>query len=153
MNTDILKAIYPDDQIFVTPLEFNDQDLTLAVNCNVPIAMGYTRNPLNYITAENYVRILSQASYLLADYIISQKLIGSLTMPVEEFREAAVNYQLFYRNLNMVFHAVAKKGESFLMELILKDFKEIKRLDDYFLFVFANRRTVISGEMSFVYKK
>ncbi len=148
---ELLKSIYPENEIFVAPLEFNEADRSLILNCNVPPTSGYTVGNLSYITAENYVRILSQSCYVLAEKLIEGNTLA-LDITIEQFRKAAIEYQLFYRNLAMTFHSLTEKGQSFLMTLSLKDFKEIKRMDDYVLFSFENKRCVISGEMSFIYK-
>ena len=102
------------------------------------------------MTAENYVRILSQSSYLLAHYVIENRLIA-LEIAPDEFMRAMVEFELYYRNIAMTFHRRVGKGESFEMTLELTSFKEIRRLTDFVLFTFKNRRTVISGEMSFAY--
>jgi len=53
----------------------------------------------------------------------------------------------------MTFHSRTGKNEGFEMRLVLKNFREIKRLQDFILFTFVNTRTVISGEMSFIFVK
>jgi len=53
----------------------------------------------------------------------------------------------------MIFHVRAKREERFIMDLSLKNFREIKTLNDYILFTFVNKKIVISGEMSFVFLK
>lgn len=73
-------------------------------------------------------------------------------MDVEIFRQLATTMQIYYRNLAMNFHSLAPKGVEFPMKLSLKNWKEIKRIQDFILFTFCNHRAVISGDMSFVFK-
>lgn len=44
-----------------------------------------------------------------------------------------------------------KPDEEFEMHLTLKNWREIQRFQGFVLFTFTNLRTVISGEMSFVF--
>lgn len=148
----ILARVYPPEHIFISDARFDPDPtkLTVTVDCRVPEDGGYTTRPVPYVTAENYVRILSQTCYVLAHHIISNKLIP-VEVSTEDFLRAMEEFELYYRNLVMTFHERIKRGDKFVMELSLKDFREIKRLGDFIIFTFANKRTVISGEMSFVY--
>lgn len=149
-SANILQRLYPPDQIFVRNPRFVANQPIVTVTCCMPEGPGYFTIPTPYVTAENYVRILSQASYLLGYHIIEH---GLVTLPVtpKKFLEAMMALQLFYRNLAMTFHEITKRGQAFEMELALRDFRLIRRLQDFIIFTFANKRTVISGEMSFVY--
>lgn len=146
----ILAYLYPPEEIFVHKPRYNEAKPEMTVECCVPRSRGYMLRPMPYISAENYVRILSQASYLLGHHVIEKKKLPLAVKP-DEFLKAAVDLQLYYRNIAMSFHKVMSKGEVFEMTLELTDFKELKKLEDFILFTFKNRRTVISGEMSFVY--
>ena len=146
----ILTQLYPPEEIFVSNPRYREDKPEMTVDCCVPQSRGYMLRPMPYISAENYVRILSQASYLLGYYVIDKKMLP-LKVESEEFLKAAIDLQLYYRNIGMTFHKVVSKGEVFEMTLRLTDFKELKRLEDFILFTFTNKRTVISGEMSFVY--
>ena len=147
----ILSLIYPEDEIYVTDFEFSDSDLSVKVTYKVPI-QGYAKQTIPYVTGENYLRCFSQASYLLAHHLLENNLI-SIEVTVEDFLKAMEAWQLYYRYIAMTFHERHNRGEEFTMELHLLNFHEIKRLNDYVLFTFKNIRTVISGEMSFVFVK
>jgi len=146
----LLKELYPPEEIFVSNPRYQNDKPEMTVGCCVPRGRGYMLRPMSYISAENYVRILSQASYLLGYHVIERKMLPLAVKP-NEFLKAAINLQLYYRNIAMTFHKIVSKGELFEMTLQLTDFKELRRLQDFILFTFANKRTVISGEMSFVY--
>lgn len=150
MDFSILKSAYLESEIYIKDITFNANNLALVVTCLVPPSNTYTLNPVPYVTTENYVRCLSQSSYLLANYIIKNGLIP-IDISLNVFEQAVKKYELYYRNLSMTFHKRVKRNESFKMELILKNFREIKRLQDFILFTFTNKRTVISGEMSFIF--
>ena len=149
-DLNILKRIYPEDQIFVRNPRFSSGLPVLLVECVVPKGMGYTTKPVPYVTAENYVRILSQASYLLAHNIITNNIVQTDISP-EDFLRAMEDFQLYYRNLALTFHERVERGRVFEMELNLRNIRVIRRLQDFIIFTFANKRTVISGEMSFVF--
>jgi hypothetical protein len=151
MNKSILSLIYPDDEIFIKEFSFLEKELAVKTICVVP-EKSYVKKQIPYVTAENYVRCLSQASYLLADHILKNKLI-STEINEASFLKAMEEYELYYRNLSMTFHHRSKRGEEFEMELFLKNVREIKSLKDYILFQFSNKKTVISGEMSFIFLK
>jgi hypothetical protein len=146
----ILERIYPKDQIFVHNPRFSFNLPVLLVDCVVPKGMGYATKPVPYVTAENYVRILSQASYLLANNVIKNNVIQT-DISSEEFLKAMEDFQLYYRNLALTFHERVERGRVFEMELNLRNVRMIHRLQDFIIFTFANKRTVISGEMSFVF--
>jgi hypothetical protein len=148
---EILKLLYPDDEIFIKGCSFNDKDLSVSAICCVP-TNGYAIKKIPYVTAENYVRCLSQTSYLLAHHILKNGLI-SIDVGETSFLKVMEDCELYYRNLSMTFHVRAEREERFVMDLSLKNFREIKTLNDYILFTFVNKKIVISGEMSFVFLK
>lgn len=146
----VLDEVYPKDEIFVVDVQYNDDTLSVEVTCCVPADAFYTARPIPYVTTENYVRCLSQASYLLGEHLIASGLINA-DIDISSFVEAAANYKLYYRNINMVFHKLVPRGEEFVLKLNLENVREIKRLlKDILLFTFTNGKTVISGEMSFM---
>jgi hypothetical protein len=147
---DLLARLYAPAEIFVSNPRYSETEPKVSVTCSVPKNTSYTKKPIPYLSAENYVRILSQASYLLSHYVLDRKLID-LDVSANEFLKAMEDFELYYRNLAMTFHTRVEKGDSFEMTLHLKDWRVIKRLDDFVLFTFENDRTVISGEMSFIY--
>jgi len=146
----LLNEFYPDNEIFITDAQYVDGEPAIEVTCLVPNESTYTLVEVNYVTAENYVRCLSQTSVLFVEHLLKQGLV-SVGFPAEKLRE--VFERLWYRNLAMTFHQNASKGRPFVMRLVLKNVREIRRLDEFILFTFTNKRTVISGEMSFVFKK
>lgn len=146
----ILERIYPNDQIFVRNPRFPSNLPMLLIDCVVPKGAGYSTKPIPYVTAENYVRILSQASYLLAHNIITNNMV-QIDISPEDFLRAMEDFQLYYRNLALTFHERVERGRVFEMELNLRNIRVIRRLQDFIIFTFANKRTVISGEMSFVF--
>ncbi len=147
---ELLKRLYPEDEIFVHNPSFHKNLPILKVVCAVPKGKGYATKPVPYVTAENYVRILSQASYLLAYHIIQNNLL-EIKISAKDFLQAMEGFQLYYRNLSLIFHEQVEKGREFEMELNLKNARVIRSLHDFIIFTFTNKRTVISGEMSFVY--
>jgi hypothetical protein len=86
----------------------------------------------------------------LAHHLIIEGLTGVEVGP-DEFAKAAVDHELYYRNLSMTFHEKVGKNVPFVMKLTLQNVREIRRMGDFLLFSFTNERTVISGEMSFIY--
>jgi hypothetical protein len=147
---ELLKRLYPEEEIFVHNPSFDRNLPILKVVCMVPKGKGYAVKPVPYVTAENYVRILSQASYLLAFHIIQNNILD-IKISVKDFLQALDGFQLYYRNLSLIFHERVEKGRVFEMELNLKNARVIRSLHDFIIFTFTNKRTVISGEMSFVY--
>jgi len=145
----IVERLYPQDQIFVREYFFDDENFSITSYCVVPDLTQYTKFDIPYVTAENYVRCLSQSCNLLAENVLDKKLID-LDIDVENFRSAAESFELYYRSLAMNFHSRVRKGVEFETRFTLKNWREIKKINDFILFTFTNERTVISGEMSFV---
>lgn len=148
----ILEILYPDEEIFVKNYSFDKEKMSIEVECFVPLKSNYAKKIVPYVTTENYVRCLSEASYLLSHYLIKDRILD-FKINEDEFIKAMANYDLYYRNLSMTFHKRTKKDEPFKIIMELKNIKEIKSLNSSLLFVFSNRKTVISGEMSFIYVK
>lgn len=152
MGQNILSLIYQPAEIFITGYEFDEKELAVKVTCLIPANVFYTAKPIPYVTAENFVRCLSQACYLLAEHALENNVI--LDISGADFRQAAARYELYYRSLSMVFHKRVPRGEKFVMRLSLKNWREIRRFSrSFIIFTFSNEKAVISGEMSFVYVK
>lgn len=146
----VLDEVYPKHEIFILGARFDDEETSVEVTCCFPAGVFYTVKRIPYVTAENFVRCLSQASYLLGEHLLAEHLMD-VDVDVESFVKAAADYELYYRSLGMVFHKKVPRGEEFVLKLSLKNAREIKCFhEDFLLFTFANERTVISGEMSFV---
>ena len=149
----VLDEVYPKSELFILGVRFDDEELSVEVTCCVPTGVFYTAKPIPYVTTENYVRCLSQASYLFAEHLLTEGLIET-DLDVASFVKAAADYELYYRSISMVFHQRVPRGEEFVLRLCLKNAREISRFDkDFLLFTFTNEKTVISGEMSFVQMK
>lgn len=151
MKKSILSLIYPDEEILIKDFSFLEKEPSVKATCVVPVK-GYAKQVIPYVTAENYVRCLSQASYLLAHHVIKNNLIP-VDVTEETFLKAMEAWELYYRSLSMTFHYQSKRGEEFEIELSLKEFREIKTLKDCILLNFSINKTVISGEISFVILK
>jgi len=150
MDLSILTSIYPGNQIFIQNLEFFGDDLAVVATCNVPLGQGYSVKICEYVTAENYVRIFSQCSYVLAHYLLENNIISLDDFDAEKFVSKAVRHDLFYRSLAMSFHKRVSCGEEFEMRLELSGIREIRKITDFILFTFTGKRTVISGELQFI---
>jgi hypothetical protein len=151
MAKTVLDLVYPPNEILVAEYSFDDDGYGITVGCIVPLNTHYTSKPISYVTAENFVRCLSQASYLLAEHVLEHESLKPVEMGAEAFRQAAEKHDLFYRNLDMTFHHRTTRGQPFTLRLRLRNWREIKRLGDFLLFTFTIDKTVISGEISFVF--
>lgn len=149
---EILKLLYPKDEIFVKEYTFKKEGCAIKSQCLVPLTANYSSSLVPYVTAENHLRCLSQNSYLLAQHLIRNKLLNP-SLTEDAFISSMLKFELQYRHLAMTFHQKVDKGKLFEIVLELKNFREIKGLNDSLLFVFSNKRTVISGEMSFICSK
>lgn len=147
---DILETLYKPGEVWVSGALYDPRRPHMTVTCRVPRGQQYTAREITYVTAENYVRILSQACYLLAYHVVEKKLVP-LEVTLEDLVHAMLGHELYYRNLSMTFHERVAREEPFTMTLELVDFRSVRRVTDFVIFSFKNHRTVISGEMSFVY--
>ena len=150
---ELLRKVYPPQGIFINNPHFAQARPELHITCCVPQDQQYTLVEIPYVSAENYVRILSQACYILAYNSIRCGHVKIERVSESDFVHAMLRMELYYRNLAMTFHQRTLKGENFKMTLKLVDYKEIHRFGDFVLFSFVSDKTVISGEMSFVYVK
>ena len=151
MPNNLLEQFYLPSGIFVSNPNFSDDKPEMSITCRVPSGSHYTTVKVPYVTAEEYVRILSQSSILLAHRIL-QNGLAETDISADEFLQVLGAPAIYYRNLAMTFHKLTSRGKTFEMELSLVDFRVIKRGRGFVLLTFRNERTVISGEMRFVWK-
>lgn len=150
----ILKKIYPENEIFVNHYFFNDKNKLIEASCIVPMESNYAKNLVPYVTAENFIRCISQSSYLLSHHLIKEKILP-IEISEKEFLSGAKNYDFYYRNLPPIkFIKKINKGETFKLIIDLQKVRRIKNLNDSFFFTFFIQKTIIiGGETTFIYKK
>ncbi len=152
MQQNVLHLLYPPQETFITRYKFDDQNHGITVTCRIPDQVSYTTTKIPYVTAEQYVRCLSQASYLLVEHLLRKKIL-LMELTVEEFLQAATEWRIFYRQIAMSFHELVSRNEEFKMRLTLKNVQQIRRFEEFTLFTFENHRVVISGSMSFICRR
>lgn len=145
MKNKILSLIYPDDQIWIFSDSYTKDSIT--VTCKVPL-LGYSKQKVEYITAENYTRCVSQASYLFAHYLIKENLV-SVSFDVEHFLRKMEAWELYYREMNIKFRKRVNRADTFSITLSLSECGKIHRTNFSF-FDFKIKKTVISGQVSFI---
>ncbi|MCD6270252.1 hypothetical protein J7J23_00545 [bacterium] len=147
MERKILKHFYPLDEIFVRFFHILSDGKTIETVCNVPKDNYNTAKPIWHVTAEDYIQCLNQTAYLFCYFLIKNKIVP-LSLSETDFFKEGEEYKFYYRKLNLSFYRLVEKEKEFRVRMSLKKFKQIKNLT---LLSFLIEKTVISGEISFIY--
>lgn len=141
---DIL-SIYPDEEIFVKSVAAGEKDNSIIIEFVVPQGSSYTDLPIPYVSAEQYVRCLSQLSYLVGFLLV---------LPEENFDENLCKslrdkFRMYYRKINyMKFRKLVGRGEPFKVSATYSDIKRYKQ--DRLLVKIDFTGKVIEGTVDFV---
>jgi hypothetical protein len=149
----VLDLIYPKDEIFIREFWPSGDRIGAKIVCLVPASGGYTVQPIPYVTAENYVRCLSQAGYLLMEHALAHGLLPHLDKTVDQFHSAARRFEIFYHHLAMKFGVLYQRGVPFDLRIEVKNSRRTRQIgQDRILIAFATELTVIRAEMTLVYR-
>ncbi len=125
---EILSLLYPDEEIFVTDiLLYFKPGQMMRISCFVPLHKSYTHQPFSYVTAEQYTRCLSQASYLLMGSLIRDRMAGLPQLDFEDFKKLMIDQKMWFRRSNIKYLKNLPKQAEFEIEIKLAEIKRIKQ--------------------------
>ena len=150
MERKILSHFYQPNEIFINHfnlLRNGKGSHGIEAICSVPMDNYNTANPIWHVTAEDYIQCLNQTAYLLTYNFIKNKLVP-LRLSEEKFFRKGEEYKFYYRRLDLSFYRLVEKEKEFRIRMFLKRFKVFKNFD---ILSFIIEKTVISGQISFIY--
>ena len=112
----------------------------------VPHSQSYTRQPIEYVTAEQYVRCLSQLSYVVVGFLIQDKVADFDFTDFEMFKRLMVECKMWFRRSDLRYLKNVPKGKSFSLLLTLKKVSTLR----VFSICVLEISDVIRGELEFV---
>lgn len=114
----ILKAVYSKESVYLRSVEYTPRQLSMAGEFSVPLSHSYTVRPLSYVSAEQFVRCVSQLSFALVGTLIADGRLGSAAVDFREFVTLLRSERLFFRSFERLrFRRQVSKGEHFRMTL------------------------------------
>ena len=111
----------------------------------VPRCHSYCR-PMEYVTAEQYVRCLSQLSYVVVGFLIQDKIADFDFTDFETFKRLMVECKMWFRRSDLRYLKNIPKKTPFELSLILKRVSLLR----IFSICVLEIGGVIRGELEFV---
>jgi len=102
--------------------------------------------PIEYVTAEQYVRCLSQLSYVLVGFLIQDKVADFDFADYETFKRLMVECKMWFRRSDLRYLKNIPKGADFELSLTLKEVGTLR----VFSICVLEIGGVIRGELEFV---
>lgn len=115
----LLRSLYGKDNCYLVDiLEINELEKCLKCSFLVPVGVAYANVSVPYVTAENYIRCISQASIAAVELLLSD------SKGTSNVQTAFARLQWFYRGFEKLqFRKVASKGQIFLLDIIVDDMR------------------------------
>jgi len=143
----ILDMIYPLESIYLKDVtEYIAQEKSVTGLFNVPHGHSYTRRPFEYVTAEQYIRCLSQLSYVLIGLMIEDRLSDFDFTSYQTFERLMVEQKMWFRRSDLRYLKNTAKDTDFELTLTLKSVST-KRVFSVCIIQIGG---VIAGELEFV---
>ncbi len=119
--------LYEPDQVFLSHAEVIPGETKIEGTLLVPENSAYTRIEIPYVTAEQYIRCISQLTYVL---LFTLQETGGLKIPdvtMEKLTLLKNRPAMFYRRFEeLKFKQLTPKGEPFAISLTFEDARQVK---------------------------
>lgn len=146
----LLSILYEKDEIFLQDIIFNKNEKSLIGKFLIQ-NKSYSKKPVNYVTAENFVRCFSQSAYTLAYLLTKENILPESILNLNEklFKKKMENLEMFYKDIHIGFHKKVTREESFEIKIVLENFKSIREFE---IFYFKVKSGPVDGNMKLVVK-
>jgi hypothetical protein len=141
----ILTWIYKKKEIAVQRVWFSQENQSLKGECQISKG-AYTRIPIKYVTAENFVRCCSQLGYLIMYLVKESDIEELLHVSRDKFRELMVGHSMFYHFLAIKFSQQIPKDVPFTLTLRLEKILHKSEMTVCYLAIGG----AIQGQLKFV---
>jgi putative flippase GtrA len=144
---ELLELLYVPDAIYLQEATaYSAEQKTVTGRFVVPRSHSYTRQPIEYVTAEQYVRCLSQLSYVLVGFLIQDKVNDFDLTNDLAFKRLMVDCKMWFRRSDLRYRKNILKGTDFELSLTLKEVRTLRVFSVCVLEIGG----VIRGELEFV---
>lgn len=144
---ELLELLYLPEAIYLEEVvTYSAERKSATGRFSVPRSHSYTRQPIEYVTAEQYVRCLSQLSYVVVGFLIQDKVADFDFADYETFKRLMVECNMWFRRSDLRYLKNISKGADFELSLALKEVGTLR----VFSICVLEISGVIRGELEFV---
>lgn len=117
----ILDLLYKPEAVFLKEIsDYSVDERTATGRFSVPMHPSYTKEPFEYVTAENYIRCLSQLSYVLVGLLIEDSCPSLTFADIQSFNKLMTEQKMWFRQSDIHYVKNTKKDTEFIITLNLK---------------------------------
>lgn len=143
----LLELLYLPGAIYLQEVtKYSAEQKSITGRFSVPLLTSYSVKPFNYVTAEQYVRCLSQLSYVLIGFLIQNKIADFNFTNFDKFKELMTEQKMWFRQSDLNYHKNIPKETEFDLSLTLKETRTAR----IFSICVLEISGVISGKLEFV---
>jgi len=118
---ELLELLYVPDAIYLHEVvAYSAEQKFTTGRFVVPRLPSYSRRPLEYVTAEQYVRCLSQLSYVVVGFLIQDRIADFDFADCETFKRLMTEHKMWFRRSDLRYLKNILKETSFGLTLTLK---------------------------------
>jgi hypothetical protein len=144
---ELLELLYLPEAVYLQEVvDYSAERKSVRGRFSVPRSHSYTRQPIEYVTAEQYVRCLSQLSYVVVGFLIQDKVADFDFADFETFKQLMVECKMWFRRSDLRYLKNITKGTDFELSLTLKEVRTLR----VFSICVLEISGVIRGELEFV---
>lgn len=140
----ILSLLYPEHEIYLIDITFSEPPST-AVTFKLPLH-GYFKQGNDYVTAENYMRCLSQACYLTVYQSIKEDWYAE-NLEEEDFKKRLAEGLMYFRDMRIKFKKKMSKKDPVALKIKLLSSERVGKFIKYSLEITSE---AISGTITCV---
>ncbi len=140
-----LKTLYLADALYLTRTDYSAEERSVSGLFSVSQHQQYTNDPIEYVTAEQYIRCLSQLSYVLTSRLIQDGVGMFRSVNMEMFQR--LTDKMWFQRSDILYLKNVKKGVDFKITLTLKNTGVRGRFS---VCIFEIGGDVLKGELEFV---
>ena len=117
---EILETFYKPEAIYLQRImAYVPENKYLSGVFYVPLLPSYSVQPINYVTAEQYVRCLSQLSYVLVGMLIKHEILQFGTADYAAFKQLVADCKLYFLRTDLSYRQKVLRDEPFGLKLTL----------------------------------
>lgn len=144
---ELLELKYPPESIYLREVvAYSAEQKSASGRFAVPHLQSYTRQPFEHVAVEQYIRCLSQLSYVVVGFLIQDQVADFNFTNYDIFKRLMVAQKMWFRRSDLRYLKKIPKGTNFELSLTLKDVRTIRVFSVCVLEV----RGVIRGQLEFV---
>jgi hypothetical protein len=124
---EILALLYLPEAIYLKEvMDYSTEQKSITGKFSVPRGHSYTFRPIEYVTAEQYIRCLSQLSYILIGFLIQDKVSDFNFTDFKRFKRLMVECKIWFRRSIIHYLRNTPKDSLFELKLTLEKVKIVQ---------------------------